>query len=187
MTSASFTRFSRVSVFLLFGAACFGCGGGGASTPDGTLFTPEQDGIFGSGVDFVADPSAMEGTWSETWNSELDARVRDADVIALVPVTTFRTSTTPRGDRSYHVGGSPTRFLKGTLPKGELSLRSADGDAGFGAVRGNDTRIIDKTYVMFLKWRTDPTKNNGKPEIRWHASLAHARLVARVKELLKAQ
>jgi hypothetical protein len=187
MTSASFDRFSRFAVFVLVAAACFGCGGGGASAPDGTVFTPDQDGRYGSGVDFVADPSAMEGAWSETWNKELEARVLDADVIAVVPVTTFRTSTTPRGERSYHLGGTPKRFLKGSLPKAELSLRSAPGDAGYGAVHGNDSRIIEKTYVMFLKWRTDANDPEGKPEVRWHASLEHPRLVQRIRELLKAQ
>ena len=34
---------------------------------------------------------------------------------------------------------------------------------------------------------TDANDPEGKPEVRWHASLEHPRLVQRIRELLKAQ
>lgn len=179
--------------FALAALALGACGGGTAR--EGVVFTPDQDALFGASVDFVTDPSGVAGEWSDTWSRDLERRVADADAIALVEASALRTSTSPRGERVYHVGVRVRDRLKGDVGAKELFLRSAPGDVGYATVSGSESRIMGKSYVVFLKWRAAPAPAEGSDEaldgvapeaqLRWHASLSDAALLARVGKLLR--
>lgn len=159
------------------------CGGGSQSgvpaKPPGE-FTAEHALLFESGVDFIADPEALEGRWRDDWSTELAGRVSYADVIALVQVDTFRTDVDPARRNTYRLVADVAKTWMGEAPD-ELVLVVRPGDTGFGTVHNKEDQIINKGFVAFIRWDLD---ENGRVVPRWHLSPASSPVAERVMYLV---
>lgn len=172
---------ARVGFVLVLVAAC----GGGAQTPavSGAPLTAEEERLFDNGVDFVADPEALEGQWRRDWSAELDQRVRRSDVIAYVHVQTVRTDTDLDRRVTYRLFVEERRTLVGRFPSGELVLRARAGDPGYGTVEGSEGRLLNQDFVLFLKWELPEGATELVP--RWHLSPSTDPVKLRVEYLVE--
>jgi len=156
---------------------------GGASVPDRPQTAPpltaEEEQLFEDGVDFVGDPETLEGRWRQDWSRELDQRVRRSDVVARVTVETLRTDTDLDRRVTYRLVVASEETYIGTFPR-DLTLSSMEGDSGYGTLAGNDRRILDQDFVLFLKW----AGAEGEVVPRWHHSPASEQVVTRTEWLL---
>lgn len=170
----------------LSGIALSGCG---AAAPEVvvTPMTPEHEVAFENGVDFIDDPRLLEGSWLDTWESEVEHRVTLSDAIAVVRITTVRHDTDLEHHDSYHLVATVVSVRYGTL-SGEVSLGTRQGEVGFGTVAGNDERILTPPadhpdhFILFLKWTRD---ESGSLVARWHLSPAGTAVVQRVNSLIE--
>ena len=172
---------SLSSVVLL--SLLLACGGGAAESArprSADPLTEEQATVFEDGVDFVADPTVLEGAWRESWTRELDLRVSDANAVALVTVHTLRTDVDLDRRTTFRLLFNVERTLLGSVDP-DLTLRVVEGDAGFASLTGNEQRILNQPFVLFLRWAQAP----GSEEVvaRWHLSPAADGVVDRVEYL----
>jgi len=168
-------------LFALF--ALSACGGGPPPTPTGAPFAADDRRLFDDGVDFVADPEALEGRWRQEWSDDLQGRIGAADVVANVTVTTLRTDEDPSRRTTYRLIVSMGHALLGRLPSEELTLTSTEDEAGFRTVAGNDHRLLQQPFVAFLKWeRATP---EATPIPHFHLSPATDPVSQRVAYLLE--
>lgn len=145
---------------LLFALAC----GGAQQAPKTSLpLTEEQAKSFEDGVDFVASFEGIEGRWRDDWERDLQVRVGDADVIALVTVRTLRTDTDPEQRVTHRILARVDRQLAG-LAADELELTVRADALGFSSVHENLTRLGDKQFVAYVK--------RGPERLHWHLSPA---------------
>ncbi len=159
------------------------CGGGPTSAVSGAPLTAEEELLFENGVDFVADPEALEGQWRRDWSSELDQRVRRGDLIAYVHVQTTRTDTDLDRRVTYRLFVDEGRTLVGQFPSGDLVLRAREGERGYGTVAGNERRLLNQDFVLFLKWELPEGATDLVP--RWHLSPATEPVKLRVEYLVE--
>jgi hypothetical protein len=68
---------------------------------------------------------------------------------------------------SYRLTIKVKNRLKGSSPK-ELVLRVGDDEPGYETVRVNEDRLLEGSFVVFLKWAATP--ESSKPIARWHLS-----------------
>ncbi len=148
-----------------------------------TPMTPAHEVAFDNGVDLIADPSILEGSWLEDWEREIDERVRLSDAVALVRVTTVRHDTDLEQHDTYRLFVEVERVRHGAVAANELSLSVESRAAGFATVRDNESRILNQRFVGFLKWVQDPS--GGPIAARWHLSPASERVVRRVNSLVE--
>lgn len=170
-------------VMLLAVLALGGCGGttmvaGANAAP----FTAETRALFEDGVDFVADPEVLDGQWRENWARELDERVSEADIVARVTVHTVRTDTDLDRRTTYRLLVNEDQGYLGALPS-DIQLTTDEAAPGFGTVSGNERRILNQPFVLFLKWE----RPLGATEsiARWHLSPATEPVVLRTEFLLE--
>lgn len=184
------TRMKSASILLLLAfslaASSPGCG---SATPQ-VVVTPmsaEAEAVFENGVDFIYDPAALEGSWLEAWEQDIEHRVTNADAIAVVRITTVRRDTDLERHDTYHLVATVENVRLGTL-SGEISLAARQGEGGFGTLVGNDERLLTPPpehpdhFLLYLKWATD---ESGATIARWHISPAGAAVVARVNSLIE--
>jgi hypothetical protein len=57
--------------------------------------------------------------------------------------------------------------LKGSSSK-EIVLRVDDDEPGYESVRSNEDRLLQDSFVAFVKWAADP--ESAEPIARWHLS-----------------
>lgn len=170
----------------LAGLAAPGCG---SSAPQVvvTPMTPEAEAAFENGVDFIDDPSLLEGTWLDAWESDIEHRVTLSDAIAIVRITTVRHDTDLEHHDTYHLVATIDNVRYGDL-SGEVSLASHEGETGFGTIEGNDERLLAPPadhpdhFVLYLRWTRD---DDGSLEPRWHISPAGTAVVQRVNSLVE--
>lgn len=163
---------------VMVSAAC-----GGRQAPiTGVPFTDEDRTYFAEGIDLVNDPEALEGRWREDWARELDQRIRRTDVVAYVRIRTVRTDTDLDRRMTFRLYPEAENVLLGRLPE-TLILSSAQGDAGFVAIRNNEQRLLRDRFVLFLKW--EQPEGAPEPTPRWHLSPASEPVTARVEYLLE--
>ena len=175
-----------ISVLSLLSTAFAGCG---SSTPQVVVspMTPEAEVAFENGVDFIDDPSLLEGSWLDNWESDIEHRVTLADVIAIVRITTVRRDTDLERHDTYHLAVAIESVRLGT-PADEVSLTARQGQTGFGTLVGNDERLLTppadhpNRFLLFLRWaRSD----GGATVARWHLSPAGAAVVQRANSLIE--
>lgn len=152
-----------------------------ASAPrTGTPFNAEDRILFDDGIDFVGDPSVLEGRWREDWSRELDARVTDADIVAYVRVRALRTDVDLERRMTYRLLVEEEEAIVGELPE-DLALASLEGDGGFATIEGNEGRILDQQLVLFLKW--EQATPEAPVRARWHLAPFTEEVTARVEYL----
>lgn len=172
----------RKTVMLpFFVAFACGCGGGSGQIKTSSDFTVEHAEFFEDGVDYVANPDVLEGRWRDDWQRELEKRLEYADFIGVVTVTTLRTDIDPGRRTSYRLMTKVDKRLFGEAPKAGLTLLVRDGQPGYETVDGNQRRILDERFVVFVKWYEN---DNELISAHWHLSPASDVIVDRVRELL---
>ena len=153
------------------------------STSAPTTGVPLAEGeraLFDDGVDFVGDPSVLEGRWRDDWSRELDERVTRADVVSYIRVHALRTDTDLERRTTYRLLIDEVDDVLGGLPE-ELALASLEGDGGFATIDGNEDRILDQEFVLFLKW--EQREPDAEVRARWHLSPHTEQVTARVEYL----
>ncbi|MBX7191517.1 MAG: hypothetical protein K1X94_05645 [Sandaracinaceae bacterium] len=159
--------------------------GGSAPRIVVTPITTAQRAVFENGVDFIDDPTLLEGNWLETWEQEIDLRVRSSDIVAYVRVTTMRTDTDLERHETHRLVAHIDSLRHGTGVDDELELVVRQGDPGFDTVHDQDRRILNQRFVAFVKWTQDGPDD---PIVaRWHLSPASERVVRRVNTLIESQ
>jgi len=154
------------------------CGGSKPQTQAGPPLTAEQQKVFDDGVDFVAMLEGLEGRWLDDWTQDLSHRVQHADLIALVTVRTLRTDTDPQQRVTYRLNAEVTKTLVGE-PKGkEIELAVDEDDTGFPTVHDNLGRIVDQSFVAYVK--------RGPDKLRWHLSPASEAIVVQTQAQITA-
>jgi len=144
-------------------------------------FTEEHAEFFEDGVDYVANPDALEGRWREEWQREMEKRLEYSDFIGVVTVTTLRTDIDPGRRTSFRLMTAVDKRLFGEAPKGGITLLVRDGQPGYETVAGNQRRILDEHFVAFVKWYED---DNELISAHWHLSPASDIILDRVQELI---
>lgn len=158
------------------------CGGSSEDVIQGAPLTAEEEVYFENGVDFVADPEALEGQWRQDWSRELDQRIRRSDVVAYVKVATLRTDVDLDRRTTFRLFVEEERSLLGEVPA-DLMLRSKEGDRGYGTLSSNERRLLNGEFVMFLKWELPDGASELVP--RWHLSPNVEQVAERVEYLLE--
>jgi hypothetical protein len=163
--------------------------GCGSSTPQVvvTPMTPEAETAFENGVDFIDNPSLLEGSWLDAWESDIEHRVSLADAIAVVRVTTVRRDTDLEHHDTYHLAVQVASLRYGDL-QNELLLTARQGEAGYGTLDGNDDRLLNPPsdhpdhFILYVRWTRD---EDGTLRPRWHMSPAGTAIVQRVNSLIE--
>jgi hypothetical protein len=178
---------ARLAVAMLIGSTLVWATGCGSSAPRivVTPMTQAQGVVFENGVDYIDDPTLLEGSWLETWEQEIDLRVRSSDVIAYVRVTTMRTDTDLERHETHRLVAHIDSLRHGEVSGEELELVVRQGDAGFDTVHEQDRRILNQRFVAFVKWTQDGV--DGPIVARWHLSPASERVVRRVNTLVESR
>jgi hypothetical protein len=170
---ASFGSLLARCVLALLVALTTACGGSGPKVAY-TPVTPEQERVFGHGVDFVAALEGLEGKWREDYDRDLQERVAGADFIGVVRVGTLLTETDPEQRVTHRLVGPVKRTIAGQELK-ELELRVREGQSGFPTIHDNLQRIDSREFVVFVKWYLD---DQGERAAHFHLSPASEQIVA---------
>ncbi|MEM9193761.1 MAG: hypothetical protein AAGF12_31590 [Myxococcota bacterium] len=145
-------------------------------------FTDEHAAVFEDGVDFVDDPTLLEGPWRDSWSDELDQRVQLSDTILLVDIETIRTDVDLDQMNTYRLILAVNSSLFGQPPAEQLTLTVAQGERGYGTVDGNESRLLDGDFIAFLKFMES---DEGEIVPRWHLSPATDGVVRRTEYLIE--
>ena len=130
-------------------------------------FTPELELLFDDGVDFFAEPASLEGSWRDASIRDTQGRVDAADVVAVVEVHTVHVDSDPSQRTSYRLVGRVSRHLLGASPTSDLRLSCRAGPPGYETIAGNQHRLLNREFVVYLKWYDSP---EGTVEAHWHLS-----------------
>jgi len=128
------------------------CGGSSQSITPSSEFTAEHARLFKDSIDFVEDPSILVGKWKETWYNEHSERIKYADLIAVVTISTVRIDTDLDGRNVYRLIGTIDEILSGETPNKEITMKVRVGEPGYESVEGNEKRILNKRFIAFIKW-----------------------------------
>jgi len=173
----------RNALLLLAAAACLAaCGGSPPPARATSEFTPEHAEVFEDSVDFVDDPTVLEGRWREDWSRDLDRRVGFSDLIALVKVSYLNTDTNLERVSTFRIVVSVERSLYGEAPEEEVTLIVREGEPGYGTVVGNERRILDQAFVAYIKWY-QADASTVLPH--WHLAPATEPVVRRTEYLIE--
>jgi len=97
-------------------------------------------------------------------------------------VHTLRTDVDPGRRTTYRLIVTVDDVLLGHLAD-EVTLTSGEDEAGYRTVEGNDHRLLQQPFILFLKWeRTGP---DAEPIPRFHLSPATEPVARRVAYLLE--
>lgn len=161
-------------------ASIAGCG----AAPTPIVVTPMTDAerlVFENGVDYIDDPSILEGTWSESWDQEIDLRSRTADIVAFIRVVTLRTDSDLEHRQTQRIIGQIDSLRFGTHRGDEIELVARDTDPGFSTIQGD--RILNQRFVLFGRWTQE--SESAPLLMRWHLAPASERVVRRVNTLVE--
>ncbi len=162
-------------------SSVMGCGGANAPVMVVTgPFTDAHRRAFDNGLDLIENPTSLEGAWLRDWEEEIDRRVSLSDVVALVRITTLRVDVDLNRRETYRLIAHVERQRHGELPN-EIALVSRQADPGYPTIRTNSERILNQSFVLFLKWADE----EGQVIARWHLSPAADRVVRRVNSLVE--
>lgn len=166
----------------LLQALALGCGSATPTVQPTTPFEERDATLFDRGVSYIVDPSALGGGWEAEWTEALELRVQRADAIAIATGHTFREDMTPRREVTYRISLDLDTRLYGELPD-EIELVSRPGDEGFESVQGQQARILESRFVVFVKWQL--SEESGEVEAAFHLEPASETVQARVRELIE--
>ncbi len=159
-----------------------GCGGAEVEVARPGPFTAEDAQVFDDGVDFVADPEALEGRWRRDWADELDARITRANIVAVVSMRSVSQDSDLDRRMSYRLNVQRERGMLGQMPE-EVLFRTSEGDTGFGTVDGNQDRLLQGEFIAFIKWASEEGRDD--PVAKWHLSPNSDQVLRRVEYLLQ--
>lgn len=163
------------SVALL--AAC------GGAPPRRTIvpMTPEAELSFENGIDFIDDPSILEGNWLEDWERDIAQRVELCDAVLVVRVTAVHQNVDLERNSSYRLVAHIETVRFGVGFEDDITLVSRQGEAGYPSVHGNQSRLLQQQFVAYLRF---VETEGGEIVPRWHLSPAADRIVRRTNSLL---
>lgn len=170
----------RLSSLLLLALGACATSSVATAPTTGTPLSAEDRVFFDDGVDFVGDPDVLEGRWRDDWASELDSRVTHADIVSYVRVRALRTDVDLERRTTYRLLVEEMESILGELPE-DLGLASVEGDGGFITIEGNEERILDQEFVLFLKW--EQPSPDAPVRARWHLAPHTEEVTARVEYL----
>ncbi|MGE3632594.1 MAG: hypothetical protein AB7P00_22055 [Sandaracinaceae bacterium] len=159
-----------------------GCGGAQQPTIVATPFLAEHEPMFENGLDMVRDPDALGGAWLGTWQEELDQRITNADVVALVTIRTLRTDVDLERAETYRLILSVDRKYLGEVAD-ELTLVVHQDEHGNGTIENNERRHLDQQFIAFEKWQDTETGVRA----RWHLSPATDAVASETRRLLASR
>ena len=143
--------------------ACLGiaCAGAAANTVV-TDYRVSDAELFDNSVDLIAAPVIVEGEWSGVF----ERRVHRADLIAEVRTQSLSSELIKRRS-AYRLDVKVKDRLKGSSAR-ELALRVSDEERGYRTVQVNEDRLLEESFIAFIKWESDPTS----PDLiaHWHLS-----------------
>lgn len=142
------------------------CGGTSQQAQVSSPFTEEHAKYFEQGLDFVVDPSTLDGHWRDDWQAELETRVSYSDLIARVKVEAVRTHW-DLDRRMLQLDLSTVQRLYGVMPREGVQVSAHEGDTGYASVKSNETRMLNATYILFVKWYENDV---GELVAHWHMS-----------------
>jgi hypothetical protein len=166
--------------FLVFLAGA--CAGAATGLEVTSPFTEEDARVFGDGVDFIADPAGLEGPWYDSWHSEMEHRVKAADLIAAITVRTMRTDVDLDRRRTMRVVADVDDVVLGKAPGDEVVLVVREGQSGFASVEGNEKRILNQAFMAYIKWYR---RDDGEVAAHWHLAPATPGIVSETTSLVK--
>jgi hypothetical protein len=176
----------RASIFSF--VVCLLCACGGASATGAvhpsSPFTESDAKLFEDGVDFLADPDALQGQWAVDWETEMRSRIGLADTVAVVTVTTLRTDVDPQNRTTYRVVATVDRQWKGKVPSRDLSLSVPENAVGYVSVDRDKQRMLNTSFIAFIKWYET---EDELVSAHWHLSVASERVLTRVRAHLEKQ
>ena len=157
-----------------------GCGSAATPAVITSPFTEAHATLYDDAVDFVDDPTILEGRWRDDWSRQLSDRVGDSDGVFVVRVRTIRSDVNPDREVSYRLVAETDAALRGRPPNDEWSLPvGSNGDA---LVEGNETRLLETPFVLFVKYYA---AEDGSVKPHWHLSPASDGVVRRVEYLIE--
>ena len=148
-----------------------------------TPMTPEAEVAFENGVDFIDDPSLLEGTWLEEWEGDITRRVDLCDAVVVVRITAVQQNVDLDRNLSYRLVAHIENVRFGTGFEGEITLVSRDGEPGHTSVHENENRLLQNQFVAYLRF----VEENGEVVPRWHLSPAADRIIRRTNSLLETR
>jgi hypothetical protein len=169
-----------VSVLGSMFGALFGCGSGPVHRTV-TPMTPEAELAFENGIDFIDDPTLLEGNWLEDWEQDIARRVELCDAVLVVRVISVHENVDLDRDLSYRLASHIETVRYGTGFQDEITLVSRTSDDGHPSVRENQARLLQQQFVAFVRFVEG---EDGQVVPRWHLSPAADRVVRRVNSLL---
>jgi hypothetical protein len=175
----------QLLVFILAALVISACGSssstGGALRPS-SPFTEADAKVFDDGADFIGDPDGLAGRWAEDWDSEMQTRVAQSDLITTATISTLSTDIDPQQRTTYRLNAKPENALKGKAPSDDLTLSVSEDALGFVGVDRDRQRILSEGFVLFAKWYEKP---DGSIGTHWHLSIASQHVLSRVRTLLE--
>ena len=170
----------RIGVATIMLAMVAACGSATSPAAVSSPFTSEHTALYDDAVDFVHDPTILDGGWRDDWSHKLSERVGESDGVFLVRVRTVRSDVNPDQEESYRLVAETDAALRGRPPDAEWSLPV--GPAGEASVAGNEERLLDSSFVLFVKYYAD--EETGRVLPHWHLSPASDGVVRRVEYLI---
>jgi hypothetical protein len=162
-----------------------GCGSGASQMTVTSEFTEAHGTVLEDGVDFVDDPTVLEGRWQEDWMRDLDRRVSISDGIFVIQIRTIRTDVDLERQETFRLIGEIGATLYGDTPDSdELELTVEQGSGGFDTVEGNEQRLMRERMLAFVKWYES---ESGNVLAHWHLSPATDGVIARVEYLIQGR
>lgn len=158
----------------------FACGSSVPARAVTSAFSVRHGELFDDAVDFMADPNAMDGSWAKRWQADLDGRVADSDVVAVIRVETLVSDTDPRKRGGLRLLPVAVRTLRGRLPP-QTDLRVSEGRPGYVSVDANRSQIMADEFVLFLKWYQS---EGSSVAAHWHLAPASDAVMARVEQAM---
>lgn len=138
-----------------------GCAGASSNVTATELLASDEL-LFDHAVDFVEDPVVIRDEWGGTF----ERRVARSDLIAVVRISSLSADTLPRR-AAYRLTAKVKSTLKGSAPR-EVVLRVDDDQAGYQSVRVHEDRLLQDSFVAFVKWGSGPESEG--PIAHWHLS-----------------
>jgi len=143
--------------------------------------TPEAELSFENGLDFIDDPSILEGNWLEDWERDIAQRVELCDAVLVVRITAVHQNVDLERNLSYRLVAHVETVRFGVGFEDEITFVSRQGEVGYHSVNGNQSRLLQQQFVAYVRFVESET---GEPIARWHLSPAGDRIVRRTNSLL---
>lgn len=173
---------NRQSFWVLFfcGVLLNACGGSSDSLRVSD-FTEEHAKVFDNSVDFISDPELLEDQARQQWQATLQARSKLSDFIAVAKVSTLVSDVDLEKQTTYRLVSTIVRELFGNGRGKELTFAVKEGAEGYPRVEQNQQRILNQSFIAYVKWTK---QEGGQIGQRWHLSPASDNVMSRLNAVL---